>query len=88
MRFANGNFSGVDGVVFGRNVYDGFVSYWDHLPEDASPGDVAFAAIFAELRRIVVSSTLTDPGELTTVIDGDIAAGIASVKEQAAVTCC
>ena len=29
MRFANEVFSGVDGIVFGRNVYEGFVEYWD-----------------------------------------------------------
>jgi len=46
MAFANEVFADVDGIVFGRNVYEGFVSYWEHLPSDASPSDIAFAAIF------------------------------------------
>lgn len=82
MGFANEIFADVDGIVFGRNVYEGFVSYWEHLPSDASPAEVAFAEIFAGLDRIVVSSTLDDaPGR--TVIRDDIAAGIASAKERA-----
>jgi dihydrofolate reductase len=82
MGFANEVFAGVDGIVFGRNVYEGFVSYWDHLASDASPSEVAFAETFQRLDRIVVSSTLEDaPGRI--VIRDDIAAGIAAAKERA-----
>src|ERR671918_606685 len=31
MGFANEYFRSVDGIVFGRNTYRGFVEYWDHL---------------------------------------------------------
>ena len=82
MGFANEVFSDVDGIVFGRNVYDGFVSYWDHLPSDASPAELEFAAIFTELDRIVVSSTLDDATDRTVIRD-DIAAGITAAKERA-----
>jgi dihydrofolate reductase len=82
MAFANEVFSEVDGIVFGRNVYEGFVSFWEHLPGDASPADLAFAEIFAKLDRIVVSNTLEDaPGR--TVIRDDIVEGITAAKERA-----
>ena len=82
MAFANEAFADVDGIVFGRNVYEGFVAYWDNLPADASRAEVEFAKIFADLDRLVVSSTLEDaPGR--TVIRDDIAAGIAAAKERA-----
>ena len=82
MGFANEVFSDVDGIVFGRNVYEGFVAYWDRLPSDASAVDVEFAAIFQKLDRIVVSDTLDDaPGR--TVIRDDVAGQITAVKERA-----
>ena len=82
MRFANEVFADVDGIVFGRNVYEGFVSYWDHLPSNASPADVEFAEIFKELDRIVVSSTL-DHATGRTVIRDDVGGQIAAAKEHA-----
>ena len=82
MGFANEVFADVDGIVFGRHVYEGFVSFWEHLPSDASPEDVAFAEIFAGLDRIVVSETLEDAAGRTVVRD-DIAAGIAAAKGRA-----
>ena len=82
MRFANEVFADVDGIVFGRNVYEGFVSYWDHLPSDASPADVEFAEIFKELDRIVVSSTLDDATGRTVIRD-DVGGQIAAAKERA-----
>jgi dihydrofolate reductase len=82
MGFANEVFSDVDGIVFGRHVYEGFVSYWDQLPSDASPADVEFAAIFKDLDRIVVSSTLDDATGRT-VIREDVAGEIAAAKDRA-----
>jgi dihydrofolate reductase len=82
MGFANEVFADVDGIVFGRNVYEGFVSYWEHLPSDASPADIAFAEIFKDLDRIVVSNTLDDATGRTVIRD-DVAAGIAAAKERA-----
>ena len=33
MRFANEYFATMDGIVFGRNVYQGFVEYWTPRPQ-------------------------------------------------------
>ena len=85
MRFANAYFSAADGVVFGRNVHQGFVSYWDELVP-AAPSvtelDVEFAGIFGKMERIVVSTTLRDVGANTVVISDDVAARIGELKAQ------
>ncbi len=87
MRFANGHFGSVAGIVFGRNVYQGFVDFWDWLDLDdpaVSQADGEFAKIFREMPRIVVSRTfgpVEDPR--VTVIDGDLTEGITAAKERA-----
>lgn len=84
MRFANEYFGAADGIVFGRNVYEGFVSYWDALdPADTSVTelDVEFAEIFEKMTRIVVSRTIGDVGGDTVVIDDDLAGRISALKE-------
>ncbi|MGH2530063.1 MAG: hypothetical protein ACRDH0_12150 [Actinomycetota bacterium] len=47
--------------MFGRAIYEGFVSFWDGLdPTDPSvtKEDVEFAEVFRGMKRIVVSRTL------------------------------
>ena len=85
MRFANEYFGGTGGIVFGRNVYEGFVSYWDALdPTDASVTQlgVEFAEIFRKMTRIVVSRTLGEVDDQTIVIDDDLAGRISALKDQ------
>jgi dihydrofolate reductase len=85
MRFANEYFSAADGIVFGRNNYQLFVSYWDGLdPTDASVTelDVEFAQIFRKMTRIVVSRTLREVGDQTILINNDVAGRISALKEE------
>jgi dihydrofolate reductase len=85
MRFANGFFAEADGVVFGRAVYEGFVSFWDVLDPSGpgvTPQDVEFAEIFGRMRRIVVSRTLQDVESRTTVITDDVPAAVRRLKEE------
>jgi dihydrofolate reductase len=85
MRFANKYFSAADGIVFGRNNYQLFVSYWDGLdPTDASVTelDVEFAQIFRKMTRIVVSRTLREVGDQTILINDDVAGRISALKEE------
>jgi dihydrofolate reductase len=85
MRFANEYFSAADGIVFGRNNYQLFVSYWDGLdPTDASVTelDVEFAQIFRKMTRIVVSRTLREVGDQTILINDDVAGRISALKEE------
>jgi dihydrofolate reductase len=82
MVFANGYFRACDGIVFGRNVYDGFVSYWDHLdPAIASAAEVEFAEIFRGMQRIVASTTLSQVPIGTTLLDDDVPGAIAGLKD-------
>lgn len=85
MEFANELFGSMDGVVFGRPTWEGFVEYWDGLdPADPSVGALnqEFATIFRRLTRIVFSHTLTDVGENTIVIRDDIAARMTAIKRE------
>ncbi len=85
MRFANEYFGAADGIVFGRNVYEGFVDYWDALdPTSASvtERDVEFARIFRGMTRIVVSRTLDHVDGKAILIKGEVAQAIADLKRQ------
>jgi dihydrofolate reductase len=85
MRFANDYFSAADGIVFGRKVYEGFVSYWDGLdPTDASVTelDIEFAEIFKRMTRVVVSRTLEKADGESIVIGDDVAGAISDLKQQ------
>jgi dihydrofolate reductase len=85
-RFANGSFAEMDGIVFGRTIHSIFVDYWDHLDEIApgSPAlEVEFARIFADMDRIVVSTTAEEGAARTTVVRDDVVRAIADVKANA-----
>ena len=86
MRFANTYFGSMDGIVFGRTVYEGFVKYWDRLDEvdpAATRTTREFAGIFARMERIVVSTTLDESGSgCPTVIADDLARALASLKDR------
>src|SRR5438309_11214055 len=74
MGFGSEVFGEYDGIVFGRNVYQEFVDYWDGLdPSDPSKtqGEVEFAEIFRKMTRIVVSRTLDTVGENAVLINHD-----------------
>lgn len=85
MTFANGFFRTVDGIVFGRVVYEGFVSFWDRL-DPTDPGvteaEVEFAGIFRDMTRIVVSRTLDSVDGDAILIKDDIAGEISRLKEE------
>lgn len=85
MGFANRFFGAAGGIVFGRNVHEGFVSYWDQLdPADPSVTELEaeFAEIFGGMERIVASTTLHDAPDGTLVIADDLAATVRALKER------
>jgi dihydrofolate reductase len=83
MRFANEYFATMDGIVFGRNVYQGFVEYWDHLdPGTASVLEVDFGRIFRDMTRIVVSTSLSEVDPKAVLVADDVAGSIAAIKER------
>ena len=65
----------VESLLLGRVTYQGFAEAW---PERSGE----FADKMNSMPKYVVSSTLTDPPwDSTTVIDGDVAAEVAKLKE-------
>jgi dihydrofolate reductase len=77
--YASGLLYSSDAMLLGRKTYEGFAQAW---PERAGSND--FADRFNELPKYVASRTLP-PGEAewnATVLDGDVAAAVQSLKEQ------
>ncbi|HEU5064796.1 MAG TPA: dihydrofolate reductase family protein [Gaiellaceae bacterium] len=65
-----------DALLLGRVTYEGFARAWPTREGE-------FADKFNAMPKYVVSSTLTDPEWTnTTVLEGDLAAEVARVKEQ------
>lgn len=83
--YANGIFAAADGIVFGRVVHGGFVEYWDTLDltdRTVPPTDVAFAKIFRQLKRIVISKTFQTAHDNTLILRDNLAAQITALKQQ------
>ena len=69
----------MDALLLGRRTYDIFAGYWPHQP-DSNP----FAGLLNGVPKYVVSRTLTEPltWEGTSLVEGDLAAGISALKER------
>jgi dihydrofolate reductase len=83
--FGNEFFKSVDGFLFGRVIYEGFVSFWDTVdPTDASLSDAnrEFADIFRMKTRVVFSRTLDKVDERAILIRENIAAKVSKLKQQ------
>jgi dihydrofolate reductase len=85
LAFGNEFFQTVDGFLFGRVIYEGFVSYWDALdPADDSltPANREFARIFRKTTRVVFSRTLEKVDDDAILIKDNIATEVAKLKHQ------
>jgi dihydrofolate reductase len=85
LTFGNEFFRSVDGFLFGRVIYEGFVSYWDTLDltdGSLSPANREFAHIFRQATRVVFSRTLQQVDAKAILIKDNIAAEVAKVKQQ------
>lgn len=86
MRFGNEYFGSIEGIVFGRNVYRGFVEFWDGLDATdpaVTPEEVRFAELFQGLSRIVVSQTMEPEDHPRAIVVGDdLARRITELKQQ------
>ena len=82
---ANELFSAVDGILFGRKTYEGFVGYWDTLDlsdTSNSPVEVEFAKIFRRLQRVVFSRTLETVDDKAILIKDNLASEVVKLKQQ------
>jgi dihydrofolate reductase len=72
-----GLMAGSDGMLLGRQTYDGFAGYWPN----ADPNDPVTQQMNGS-QKYVVSNTLTDPAwENTTVVNGDVRTEVAKLKQ-------
>jgi len=66
-----------DALLLGRRTYEGFAAAWPSRSGDA------FSEKFNSMPKHVVSSTLSDPEwNNSTVLEGDLADSVASLKKQ------
>jgi dihydrofolate reductase len=70
---------GMDALLLGRTTYDIFANYWPKAPEE-----IPFTGLLNSVPKYVASRTLAGPlgWEGSTLVTGDLAEGIASVKER------
>ena len=69
--------AGNDAMLLGRRTYDGFAAYWP----DADPDD-PITKQMNTARKYVVSNTLTEATwENSTIVTGDVKAGLTRLKE-------
>ena len=70
-------------LVYGRVSYEIMLSYWPFAEDDpnASEQEREYSRIWKPARKVVLSTTLTDPEWNTTVIADDAASRVAELKE-------
>ena len=69
----------MDALLLGRKTYDIFANYWPNAPED-----MPFTNLLNRVPKYVASRTLAEPlaWNGSSLVAGDLAAGIAAVKER------
>jgi dihydrofolate reductase len=67
-----------DALVLGRVTYEGFAASWPSMEE--STGD--FGRKMNSMPKFVASRTLTEAEWNASIIEGDVGAGVAGLKEQ------
>lgn len=67
---------GADALVLGRVTYEGFAQVWPARPSDSYTNRIN------SLPKHVASRTLTETTWNASVIEGDVAAGVAALKRQ------
>ncbi|MBK9247512.1 MAG: dihydrofolate reductase family protein [Ignavibacteria bacterium] len=75
--------SGIDCIVMGTKLADGFIPYWAKVAVDDSNPERPFGVIMTDTPKVVFTQTLTDcPWENTTLARGPIVNEINNLKAQ------
>lgn len=69
------------GSVYGRVIYQ-LMQYWDEDQPDWGEAEHAFAAAWRRMPKWVASTTLSDVGPNTTLIQGDVGAYASQLKSK------
>jgi dihydrofolate reductase len=69
----------MDALLLGRRTYDIFAGYWPNAPEA-----IPFTGLLNRVPKYVASRTLAEPlaWQGSTLVGGDLAAGVAEVKQR------
>ena len=76
---------GVDLIIYGRKTYELMVPFWPEIAQTQSMNEAAnaFAKVFANLKRVMVSQTMDSiDDELTTIIHDNLKEEILKLKQQ------
>jgi dihydrofolate reductase len=76
--YAHGLLFGADALLLGRETYEAFAQVWPTRPSDS------YTDRINGLPKYVASRTLTETTWNATVIKGDVAKGVAALKERTA----
>jgi dihydrofolate reductase len=70
---------GMDAMLLGRRTYEIFAGYWP-----TAPADMEFTQLLNRVPKVVATRTLKEPlsWEGTSVLEGDLAEGVAALKER------
>jgi dihydrofolate reductase len=70
---------GMDALLLGRRTYDIFAGYWPNAPEE-----IPFTGLLNRVPKYVASRTLAEPlaWQGSTLVGGDLAAGVAEMKQR------
>ena len=69
-------------AIYGRRMYD-IMRYWDDDQPGWDDAEVAFAEAWRAQHKWVVSRTLTTPGPNALIVEGDLQAAVARIKDDA-----
>jgi dihydrofolate reductase len=76
---------GVDLVIYGRKTYELMVPFWPEVAQTQSLNEAAnaFATVFANLKRVLVSKTINSVAdEQTTIIRDNLKEEVLKLKQQ------
>lgn len=86
-RFNLDLFNTAGALVYGRGVYEKYVSYWESVAvgqrtANETETEIAFAERLSDMPKFVVSDTLEEVAGNTQILRGDIPARIAELKSR------
>jgi dihydrofolate reductase len=73
----------VRGILLGRTLAEGFIPHWAGVAADPANPEQSSGRFFTDTPKFVYSRTLTgSPWANTTLLQGDLAEGVAALKRQ------
>jgi dihydrofolate reductase len=83
-QYFNEQLAEVDSFLYGRRVYEGMASFWPiaHTIPSSTPRHLEYAEIWKPMPKVVFSRTLDTADWNTRVVSQNVAAEVATLKEQ------